>query len=46
MEFFGLTLPLQPGMPVYPGDPRVAFARVRSHEADGYQVTQFSLGSH
>jgi kynurenine formamidase len=46
MEFFDLTLPLEPGMSVYPGDPQVAFARVRSHEVDGYQVTQFSLGSH
>ena len=46
MEFFDLTRPLQTGMPVYPGDPQVAFSRVRSHEADGYQVTQLSLGSH
>jgi arylformamidase len=46
VEFFDLTLPLRPGMAVYPGDPAVTFARVRSHETDGYQVTRFSLGSH
>jgi kynurenine formamidase len=46
MEFFDLTLPLYPGMPVQPGDPAVTFLRVRSHESDGYEVTQLCLGSH
>jgi arylformamidase len=46
VEFFDLTLPLHPGMPVHPGDPAVTFARARSHEADGYEVTRLSLGSH
>ena len=41
-----LTMPLCDGMPGYPGDPPVAIARVHSHEADGYQVTQVCLGSH
>ena len=46
MEFFDLTLPLQSGMPVYPGDPEVRFTAVRTHEIDGYQVKQFCMGSH
>ncbi|NLO27669.1 MAG: cyclase family protein [Actinobacteria bacterium] len=46
MEVVDLTAPLCDGMPGYPGDPRVAIDRVRSHETDGYQVTQVSLGSH
>lgn len=46
MELFDLTLPLRPGMPVPPGDPPVTFAVVRSHDLDGYEVTQFCLGSH
>lgn len=46
MEIFDLTLPLRPGMPVYPGDPEVRFTRFRDHQADGYQVTGLSLGSH
>jgi arylformamidase len=46
MEFFDLTLPLRPNMAVWPGDPAVTFTRARSHETDGYQVTEFSLGSH
>jgi arylformamidase len=46
VEFFDLTLPICPGMPGHPGDPAVAFARVCSHETDGYEVTEFRLGSH
>ncbi|OFW61281.1 MAG: hypothetical protein A2133_11065 [Actinobacteria bacterium RBG_16_64_13] len=33
-------------MPVHPGDPRVAFTRVRTHERDGYEVAQLCLGTH
>lgn len=46
MELFDLTLPLSPGMTVYPGDPEVRFDLVRTHETDGYQVTRVCLGSH
>lgn len=46
MEFFDLSLPLRDGMPGYPGDPQVALTRVRSHDADGYEVTQICVGSH
>jgi arylformamidase len=33
-------------MPVHPGDPPLTLARVRSHDADGYEVTRICLGSH
>jgi len=46
MEVVDLTMPLCDGLPGYPGDPPVAIARVRSHETDGYQVTQVCVGSH
>lgn len=46
MEFFDLTLPLRPGMPVLEGDPAVEFTTVRSHDVDGYELTRLSLGSH
>jgi len=46
VEFFDLTLPLRPGMPVLEGDPAVEFTVVRSHDADGYELTRISLGSH
>lgn len=46
MEVVDLTAPLRDGMSGHPGDPRVVIDRVRSHETDGYQVTQVSLGSH
>ena len=41
-----LTLPLSAATPVADGDPPVTITRVRSHGADGYQVTAISLGSH
>ena len=46
MELFDLTLPLHPGLAVHPGDPAVSFIPARSHQTDGYQVTQLCLGSH
>jgi len=46
LEIIDLTLPLSPGMPMQPGDPPLTLARVRSHGADGYEVTQICLGSH
>lgn len=46
MEIVDLTAPLCPGPAAHPGDPRVRFVRTRSHEADGYEVTRISLGSH
>lgn len=46
MDVVDLSLPLYPGMPGYPGDPPVTFTSARRHDTDGYQVTQFSLGSH
>lgn len=46
MEVFDLTLPFRPDMPVHPGDPEVRFTRFCTHEEDGYQVTQYCLGSH
>ncbi len=41
-----LTLPLEPETPVLPGDPPVTLSLVRTHDADGYQVTAVGLGTH
>lgn len=46
MEIVDLTCPLSPATPAYPGDPPVTFTRVRTHGADGYEVTHLCLGSH
>jgi kynurenine formamidase len=46
VEFFDLTQPLTPGMTGFPGDPAVQLVGARSHEVDGYQVTQICVGSH
>jgi len=45
-EWFDLTLPVRPGMPVYPGDPPVAFLRHCAHETNGFEVTAVRLGTH
>lgn len=46
MRIFDLTRPLEPGMPVYPGDPPVDFTPHASLAADGYRVTSVRLGTH
>lgn len=48
MEFFDLTLPLYPGMPVYPGDPPVTVNAVSAVDpaAGEYAVHAVSLGTH
>jgi arylformamidase len=46
MQIVDLTLPLNPGIPGLPGDPAVTFVRTRTHDIDGYEVTQICLGSH
>lgn len=44
--FHDLTRPIVPGMPVYPGDPPVAFSKAATLEADGFRVTKVSFGTH
>jgi kynurenine formamidase len=46
MEIFDLTYPLDAATPVHQGDPPVVLTHARSHDADGYEVTQICLGSH
>jgi arylformamidase len=46
VQFFDLTQPLYAGMPVLRGDPAVSIVPIRTHEADGYEVTEICLGSH
>jgi kynurenine formamidase len=41
-----LTLPMSPGMPVYPGDPPVEFLPHSSLVPDGFRVTELHLGTH
>jgi arylformamidase len=45
-RWIDLTLPLTPGMPVYPGDPPVAFLRHSTLAEDGFRVTSVRLGTH
>ncbi len=46
MQFFDLSRPIQSGMAVLPGDPAVVLMPTRSHDADGYAVTEVRLGTH
>lgn len=45
-EWVDLSLPLAPAMPVYPGDPPVAFLRHADLHLDGFRVTAVRLGTH
>lgn len=41
-----LSVGIKPGMPVYPGDPTVAFEPATTLDTHGYRVTRLSLGTH
>lgn len=41
-----LTLPLMPGMPVYPGDPETVFKPLLTHGADEFSLHALTLSSH
>lgn len=46
MRVVDLSLPIYNEMPVYPGDPKVFFMKYRRINLDGYNLTQFLMGSH
>jgi kynurenine formamidase len=46
MALLDCTHRIEPGMSVYPGDPEPALAPAATHAADGYRVTELTLGSH
>ena len=46
MSLHDLSHPIEPGMPVYPGDPEVAIEAADTFEADGCRVSRLSCGSH
>jgi arylformamidase len=47
VEIIDISLPIRPGMDVYPGDPVVQLERVRSIAGgDGYNLTRLDLGVH
>jgi arylformamidase len=45
-DWIDLSLPLSPAMPVYPGDPPVAFLRHADLHSDGCRVTAVRFGTH
>ena len=46
MRIIDLTRPIEPGMPVYPGDPEVEFRSHADYPCDGFRVTALQLGTH
>lgn len=46
MLYYDLTRRLEPGMPVYPGDPEVSFAPHAGYAEHGFRVTALRLGTH
>lgn len=45
-EFLDITLPVTPGMAVWPGSPVVEFSRRLTLETDGVEDTSLALGAH
>ena len=45
-EFIDITLPLDARLPIWPGSSAFKLAHVARLEADGYNETRFSMGSH
>lgn len=41
-----LSHPITPGMPVYPGDPKVEFVPVHTITDSGFNVSRMSMGTH
>ena len=41
-----LSWPIQPGIPLWPGDPAVEFQVLANLDADGYFMRRFSMGEH
>jgi len=41
-----VSVPVRPGMIVYPGDPEVRLERVCSNEGDGFNLSRLDLGVH
>jgi len=46
MKIIDMTRKIQAGMSVYPGDEGVTLNLTRSHEKDGYQITELRFGTH
>ncbi len=46
LRLIDLTQPIQPGMPVWPGDPSVEFTPWCSLEQHGFSLQRISLGEH
>ena len=46
MRIVDVSVPVRPGMIVYPGDPEVRLERVCSNEGDGFNLSRLDLGVH
>lgn len=46
MRVIDLSLPIEDGMPVYPGDPEVKVKVAHTYERHNWELRQLSMGSH
>lgn len=46
MKIIDLTLPIQTGMPVYPGDPEASIELIQTVEKDGWNMRRIQMNSH
>lgn len=46
MKIIDLSIPIETGMRVYPGDPEVVINRIHTYEKHTWELRQLSMGSH
>jgi kynurenine formamidase len=46
MAIIDLTMPIETGMPVFPGDPQVQVETVHALNSHGWELRQLNMGSH
>ncbi|GLX66822.1 cyclase family protein [Paenibacillus glycanilyticus] len=46
MKIYDLSVPIDEGMPVYPGDPEVRVRVAHTYESHSWELRQLSMGSH
>ena len=42
----GLSHPIHPGIPLWPGDPPVKFTKAASLDSEGFRLSSFTMGEH
>jgi arylformamidase len=46
MKIFDISMPVENGMPVYPGDPKVKIVKIKTFQKNGVIVSKITMGLH